>query len=358
VFNLFKRRRNGLLGVDISSSSVKILELEAEGDSYKVSCFGMALFPGEAVVEKDIRDIEAVARTVKEAHALSGSHSHFAAVAVSGSSVITKIIQMDADLLDHEIETQIRAEADRHISYPIEEMNVDFEVLGVNESDPKLVDVLIAAARSENVQAHVEALVQGGLHPKVVSVEIYAIERAYSLIARGLPDQGKGLTAVVVDIGDETSTFCVLSSGRTIYIRDEAFGGYQLTKQVMKHYNMSEQEAEKAKRSNTLPEDYEANILLPFQQDLLQQINRSLEFFSTSEQHRVVDLILLAGGCAKIPGLIEQVAKVTNIKTMLANPIEHLSIAPGIDKESLIAKGPQLLIACGLAMRGFDDVTH
>ncbi|MCD6055852.1 MAG: hypothetical protein K0R12_814 [Gammaproteobacteria bacterium] len=358
MFNLFKSRRNGLLGVDISSSSVKILELEAVGDSYKVSHFGMARFSGEAVVEKDIRDIESVARAVKEAHAQSGSHAHFAAVAVSGSSVITKIIQVDADLSDHEIETQIRAEADRHISYPIEEMNVDFEVLGVSESDPKLVDVLIAAARSENVQAHVEALVQGGLHPKVVSVEIYAIERAYSLIAKGLPEEGKGLTAVVMDIGDETSTICVLSSGRTIYIRDEAFGGLQLTRQIMKHYNMSEQEAEEAKRNNTLPEDYEESLLHPFQQDLLQQVNRSLQFFSTSEQHRSIDLILLGGGCAKIPGFIEQVADLTHIKTMLANPIEHLSIASGINKEALIAKGPQLLIACGLAMRGFDDVTH
>ena len=249
MFKLFKKQKSGLLGIDISSSAVKILELGFAGKQYSVEYFATSQFRSSAVIEKDIRDIDAVAQAIKDAYLNSQSQTRAAAVAVAGSSVITKIIQMDAGLLDHEIEAQIYGEADRYISYPIEEMNVDFEVLGVNESDPNLVDILIAAARTENVDAHIETLHQAGLQPQVVGVEIYAVERAYQLIAKRLPNQGQDLTAAIVDIGDELSTISVLCSGKTIYMRDELFGGQQLTNMIMQHYNLTKHEAEKMKLS-------------------------------------------------------------------------------------------------------------
>lgn len=358
MFNLFKHKKQGLLGVDISSSAVKILELGFDRDDYVVKHFGQAHFRSAAVVEKDIRDIEAVAQAIKKACTDAGSPTRAAAVAVAGSSVITKVIQMDADLLDHEIEAQIYGEADRYISYPIEEMNVDFEVLGVNETDPHLVDILIAAARTENVDAHIAALQRAGLQPRVVGVEIYAIERVYQLLARQLPDQGIGMTTAIIDIGDEMSTISVLSSGHTIYMRDELFGGHQLTNMIMQHYNISELEAEKLKLSGSPPKDYRDTVLVPFQQDLVQQINRGLQFFHTSEQHRAIDTIFVAGGCANIPNLIQQIGETTNTKALLANPLAGLQVGRHVDQEQLTKYGPQLMIACGLAMRAFTDATY
>lgn len=358
MLNLFKQKQRRLLGVDISSSSVKILELSHDGNQYTVEYFGTAQFPSSAVIEKDIRDVDAVAKAIRKAHVNSKSSTRAAAVAVAGSSVITKVIQMDADLLDHEIEAQIYGEADRYISYPIEEMNIDFEVLGVNEFDPHLVDILIAAARTENVNAHISALHQANLQPRIVGIEVYAIERAYQLLSNKPADQNDSATSAIIDIGDEMSTITVLHAGNTIYMRDELFGGHQLTDMIMQHYRLTQSEAEKLKLSNEHPKDYQQAVLLPFKEELLQQIHRGLQFFNTSEQHRSIDAVFIAGGCANIPNIARAVAEKINTRTEIANPILDLPVHPRINKNSLIKYGPQLLIACGLAMRAFTDATY
>ena len=198
---MFGRSPQSLLGIDISSSVVKVLELGLKGGKYSVESYAVEPLPSNAVVESKIENKEDVASAIQRAVKRSGSKVKDAAVAVPANSAITKIISYPASLSDREMEEQILLEAESHIPYPLEEVRLDFEIIGVSESDPEAVDVLLAASRSENVDLRTEVLEMAGLKPKLVDVEAYTVENAFSLIAPQLPLQGQGLTVAVVDIG-------------------------------------------------------------------------------------------------------------------------------------------------------------
>jgi len=197
VFGLPGKKSSAVLGVDVSSSSVKLLELSKHGDRYKVESYAVEPLPANAVVEKNITDVEAVGEVLKRVASKSRTSVKQVAVAVSGSAVITKVIQMDGGLNEFEMEDQIALEADQYIPYPLDEVAIDFEVQGPSESNPDQVDVLLAACRKENVDIREDALEIAGLTTKIVDVEAYALERAYSLIEPQLDSQGE------VDTGDE-----------------------------------------------------------------------------------------------------------------------------------------------------------
>lgn len=180
-----------MVGVDISSSTVKLLDLGKKGDSYCVESYAVESLPPEAMNETEIKDVELVGLAIANAVKRSRTSVKLGAIAVQGSAVITKIIQMSAGLKEHELFTQISLEADRYIPYPLQEVNLDFQVLGPNAKNPGLVDVLLVGTRTENVDSRIEALAIGGLTAKVVDVDAYAIERAFELIKGQLPDEGK-----------------------------------------------------------------------------------------------------------------------------------------------------------------------
>jgi len=199
--NLFGAKKTSLVGIDISSTACKLIELGKVGARYRVESYAVEPLPQDAMADRDIRDPEVIGEALKRVISRSGTNLNHAAVAVSGSSVITKTIQMDKDLSESEMENQIEVEADQYIPYPLEEVALDFQVLGESEKVPDKVDVLLAASRSENVYSRVDALEIAGLTAKVVDVESYAIERSFRLLTNQLPDQGEGLIIAVADIG-------------------------------------------------------------------------------------------------------------------------------------------------------------
>ncbi len=251
MLGLAKNKQTTVLGLDISSTSVKLLELSQSSGQYCVEAYSVASLPPNAVVEKNINDIDGVADAVRQVIHQSKTRQKNVAVAVAGSAVITKMITMDGDLDDDAMEAQIMAEADQYIPYPLDEVAIDFEVQGVSDDDPELVDVLLAACRKENVDLRVDALELAELAPKVVDVEAYDIERAFELIAGGIGcDQGE--TVAIVDIGATMTTLSVLTDGRTIYTREQLFGGKQLTEEIQRRYGMTEEEAGLAKKRRAL----------------------------------------------------------------------------------------------------------
>jgi type IV pilus assembly protein PilM len=285
--------------------------------------------------------------------ARSGSKAKHAAAAVAGSAVITKIIPMPADLDEDDLESQVELEAVNYIPYPIEEVNLDFEVLGPMPGNAEMVQVLLAASRSENVETRASALELGGLTAAVMDVEAFAIENAYGLLSETL-NLSRDSVVAMVDVGATMTTLNILRNGRTLYSREQVFGGKQLTDEVMRRYGLSYEEAGLAKRQGGLPESYEIEVLEPFKEALVQQISRLLQFFYAGSEFNRVDQIVLAGGCASISGVAEMVEEQLGVPTIVANPLAQMTLGPRVQAHALAQDAPALMIAAGLAMRSFD----
>ena len=354
MFGLFGKKSSAVLGVDISSSSVKLLELSKQGDRYKVESYAVEPLPANAVVEKNITDVEAVGEVLKRVASKSRTSVKQVAVAVSGSAVITKVIQMNGGLNEFEMEDQIALEADQYIPYPLDEVAIDFEVQGPSETNPDQVDVLLAACRKENVDIREDALEIASLNTKIVDVEAYALERAYALVESQLDSQGEDLVVAVVDIGATMTTLSVLAEGKTVYTREQIFGGRQLTEEIQRRYGLSVEEAGLAKKQGGLPDDYDSEVLTPFREAVVQQITRALQFFFGASQYNAVDYVVLAGGTASIQGLTEMVEEKTGTPTLVANPFAEMAVGSRVNASALSSDAPSLMIACGLAMRSFD----
>ncbi|WP_278411820.1 pilus assembly protein PilM [Stutzerimonas kunmingensis] len=354
MLGLFTKKANTLLGIDISSTSVKLLELSRSGSRYRVEAYAVEPLPANAVVEKNIAELEGVGQALQRVVAKAKTGCKSAVVAVSGSAVITKIIEMDAGLSDEELENQLKIEADQYIPYPLEEVAIDFEVQGPAPRAPGRAEVLLAACRKENVEIREAALALAGLTAKVVDVEAYALERSYGLLAPQLGAAHGELTVAVVDIGATMTTLSVLHNGRTIYTREQLFGGRQLTEEIQRRYGLSQEEAGLAKKQGGLPDDYDSEVLLPFKEAVVQQVSRSLQFFFAAGQFHDVDCILLAGGTASIPGLDHMIQQKIGTQTLVANPFADMALSSKVNAGALASDAPALMIACGLALRSFD----
>ena len=354
MLGLFNKKTNTLLGIDISSTSVKLLELSRSGTRYRVEAYAVEPLPPNAVVEKNIIEVEGVAQAISRVLAKAKPGTKSAAVAVAGSAVITKTIEMDSSLGDEELETQLKVEADQYIPYPLEEVAIDFEVQGPSARNNDKVEVLVAACRKENVEAREAALGLSGLTAKVVDIEAYALERAYSLVKAQLGKVGKELIVAVVDIGATMTTLSVLRGERTIYTREQLFGGRQLTEEIQRRYGLSVDEAGLAKKQGGLPDDYDVEVLQPFKEAVMQQVSRSLQFFYAAGQYSEVDYILLAGGSASIANLDQLIEQRLGVPTVVANPFADMALSAKVSAGALASDAPALMIACGLAMRSFD----
>ncbi len=350
----FIRKKQPLVGVDISSSAVKLLELSQNNSGYRVEHYAVEPLPPNAIHEKSISDVEAVGKSIQNAVKRSGTKSKLCAMAVAGSSVITKVITMPASLKDDDLEGQIHLEADQYIPFALEEVNLDFNVLGSTEGNPETVDVLLAASRSENVEMRVAAAEYAGLTPKIMDVEAYAVENVFPFLLDHISDGYNGKTIGVVDMGATMTRLDVVADEKMVYTREQPFGGRQLTEEIMRRYRLSYEEAGMAKKGGNLPEDYVPEVLEPFKETTVQQVNRFLQFFYSASQYSAVDHLVLAGGCASIPGIDELIENRLSIPTTIANPFSRMSLASRLDPDTLGNDAPSLLIACGLALRSFQ----
>ena len=352
MLRLYRKPSKGLIGVDISSTSVKVLELSVKNNRYWVESYALVPLPEGSVVEKNILNPEAVGDALERAVNLANVQSTDVALAVPTSMVITKIIEMDADMNDDEREIQIRDDAEQYIPFPLDEASLDFEVLPDRLANPNRVNVLLVATRIENVEARSEALELGGLTPKIADVESFAIENAFKVFSDTLP---MGVNTVgILDIGHTMTTLSVMQNNKVIYTREQVFGGKQLTQEIQNRYGLSFEEAGRAKKSRTLPDDYDIEVLEPFLEAVVQQAARSLQFFFSSSQFNEIDHILLAGGNANIPGLAKLLQQKLGYRVTIANPFLQMGFSPQIDIKKIENDASSLMVACGLSLRIFD----
>ncbi len=355
--DIFKPKAPALFGLDISSSSVKMLEIvDAGKGAYRVERYVIESLPRDAVVDGNISNLEAVAEAVKRGHKKLATRTKHVAMAVPSGAVITKKIIVPAALREEELEVQVETEANQYIPFALDEVNLDFQILGPSASNAEEQEVLIAATRKEKVEDRVAVAESAGLKAIVMDVESYAQMAALSLVVKQLPHGGKDQNIAVVDVGANVTNVNVLRNDQSVYTREQAFGGNQLTQEIMSRYGMSPEEAENAKRSGGLPDDFQAEVQRPFMENVSMEVQRALQFFFTSTSYHQVDHILLAGGSAVISGLDEVVHTRTQVPTVVANPFGAMQTSPRIQIKRLIQDAPSLIVACGLAMRRFDPV--
>ncbi|MFN9029527.1 MAG: pilus assembly protein PilM [Betaproteobacteria bacterium] len=356
LFDLpFSSKTPPLIGLDIGSSSVKLVELsQAAGGALRLERYAIEPLPRGAVVDGNIDKIEVVAEAVKRAWRRAGCKIKNVSMALPASAVITKRIALPANLREEELEMQVESEANQYIPFALDEVSLDFQVLGPIPSAPDDVEVQIAASRKEKVEDRMAVAQAAGLKPVVVDVESYAMRAALERLIGQLPNGGEGLVIAVIYIGASTTSVTVIHDGEAIYEREQSFGGQQLTGDIARSYGIPVEEAELKKRSGDLPANYEGEVLRPFIETAATEITRALQFFFTSTPYTRVDQIMLSGGSAVLTGLPEALMERAQVPTSVVSPFKGMEISAGVRDKQLRLDAPALLTPCGLAMRRFD----
>ena len=355
ALDFFKTKSPSLIGVDIASTSIKLIELSQTGKGmFRLERYAIEPLPKDVVTDGNIANLDQVSDALKRGWKRLGSRNRNIAMSLPAAMVITKKIIVPAGQKEEELELTVEAEANQYIPFALDEVNLDFQILGPAPNNPDEVEVLIAASRKEKVEDRVAIADTAGLKPRVMDVESYATQEVFGLIAPSLPANGRDQNIALVDIGAHVTHFYVLRNNQFLFSRDQAFGGNQLTQDIQRAFNLSPDEAESAKKNQGLPENYDSDVLQPFMETLALEITRALQFFFTSTSHSQVDQVVLAGGCAALPGIDELVAKRAGVATVIANPFAAMQASERIRPRQLAQDAPMLLIATGLALRSFE----
>lgn len=355
IRSLFGTKNPPLIGLDISTSGVKLVELAVAGkNELRLERYGFEALPRGAVVDGNIENIEQVVEVVRRLWKKSGTRAKNVALGMPPASVITKKIVLPAGMSELELELHVESEASQYIPFALDEVSLDFDVIGPSGNSPDDVDVLLAASRKEKVEDRVAVVESAGLKPVVMDIESYAARAALERINTDLPKAGKGQIIALFQIGAQLTHISVVLDGQVIYEREQPFGGNQLTQDIVRTYGLAFEEAEIKKKNGDLPENYEAELLTPFLESAAQEINRAIQFFFTSTPHARIDRLFLSGGCATIPNLADLVASRTKIASAVVNPFAGMKLADGIREKQLRIDAPTYLVACGLALRRFD----
>ena len=352
--SLIGKKSPPLVGLDISTSGVKLVELTEVGkNELRLERFASEPLPRGAVVDGNIENIEQVSEAVRRVWKKSGTRARMVALGMPPASVITKKIILPGGMAEEELEVQVETEASQYIPFALDEVSLDFDVIGVAENSPEDVEVLLAATRKEKVEDRVAAAEGAGLKPTVMDIESYAARAAIDRITAQLPQAGEGQIIALFQIGAQVTHISVLLNGQPIYEREQPFGGNQLTQDIVRAYGLSQEEAEAKKKSGDLPDGYDRELLEPFLESAGLEVTRAIQFFFTSTPYTRIDQIFLAGGCAIIAGLAEAVASRTEISTSVVSPFKGMQLAPSVREKQLRIDAPAYLVACGLALRRF-----
>lgn len=350
-----QRKKTSFIGVDISATAIKMVELSAIGkQQFRLDGYANVTLPKGVISDGNINDLVQVADTMRSAWRLLGSRSRQVVLALPTAAVISKRVIMPAGLREEDLELQVESEANQYIPFPLEEMNLDFQVLGPIGKNTDEVEVLIVAAKKEKIDDRVAVAEEAGLKVSIVDVESYATETAYRQLVKQLPQHNKKTVTMMLDIGAHVTHINVMVGTQSVYAREQAFGGAMLSQEIQRRFGLSPEESEIAKRQGGLPDSYEEEVLQPFLQNLASEAARAISFFTNSTQYNKVDHVLLAGGVSATAGLAALIEQKAGVHTLVANTFQGMTLANKIKASQLETDAPALMIACGLALRGVD----
>jgi type IV pilus assembly protein PilM len=352
---LVSKKNPPMIGLDISTSGVRLVELSDMGrNEFRLERFATEPLPRGAVVDGNIENIDQVAEAIRRVWKKSGTRAKFVALGMPPASVITKKLILPGGLGEDELEIQVESEANQYIPFALDEVSLDFDIVGPAQNAPEDVEVLLAATRKEKVEDRVAVAEAAGLRPTVMDIESYAARSVVDRITSQMREGSQGQAIALFQIGAQVTHVSVMIDGQTIYEREQPFGGTQLTQDIVRTYGLSFEDAEAKKRTGDLPDGYERELLHPFMEAAALEVTRAIQFFFTSTPYTKIDQIFLAGGCAIIPGLAPLVAERTKVSAAVISPFKGMQFAPGVREKQLRAEAPAFLVACGLAMRRFD----
>ena len=354
--SLFSKASPVLLGVDMCTSSVKVVELaRGRKAAIRLERYAIEPLPAGAIVDGNIEQSEAVVEALTRALRRLGSKVKLAALAMPSSAVITKKVTLRAGLSEEDYEFQVESEATQYIQFPIEEVNLDFQIIGPAPGGSDEVEVLVAASRKEKVEDRIAVAELCGLRPVVMDIDTYASREVLDHVATTLPEEGRGQVLALLDIGAVATRVTIFLNGQTIFERTQALGGAQLTVELARLYGFTQEEAEARKKTGDLPENYRTDVLGPFVEEVAADAARAIQLFFSSTPYARVDRIYLAGGACVVPGLVDAIRARTNVPVEILNPFAGMEIAETVREKQLRLDAPALLTACGLAMRSFEE---
>ncbi|WP_432454732.1 MULTISPECIES: type IV pilus assembly protein PilM [unclassified Agarivorans] len=357
ILGIGKKTSAALLGIDFGSATIKGLLLSKSAQGFKVEAVAEVVTPTGALVDNQVVSPEEITASLRELKRKFPSRNRQVATAVAGSHVITKIIYMDNSLSDLELETQVELEAENSIPFPIDEISLDFEVLGSNESDANRNNVLLSAARTEAVSIRAEVLANADFEAKIVDVESHALGRAWHYLLHHQEDEFDDSKIIgLVDIGESTLNFAILNKGEVVYNRAQNFGGAQYTQQIASFYSLSLEEAKEMKISGRLPENYEIDVFAQFVSGVIQNVRRQVSLFLSSSGYKSLDALGVSGGSALSDELVLQMQNDLELPVIKAEPFNHCQFDRSVDPDGLRRDGGKYMVALGLALRGFDNV--
>jgi type IV pilus assembly protein PilM len=354
IKSLFGQGNPPLVGIDISTSSVRLVELAqgAKGE-IRLERYAAEPLPRNAVTDGNIENMEQVVEVVRRVWKKSGTRAKHAALGMPPASVITKKIILPAGLSEDQLEVQVESEASQYIPFALDEVSLDFDVIGPAANSAEDIEVMLAASRREKVEDRVAIAEASGLKATVMDIESYAARAALDRVTAQLPEAGAGQIVALFQIGAQVTHISVMLDGVTVYEREQPFGGNALTQDIVRSYGLAFDEAEARKKTGDLPENYNADLLMPFLESAALEVTRAIQFFYTSTPYTRVDQLFLAGGCALIPGLLELVASRTKISSAVISPFKGMQLGPAVRESQLRLDAPAYLVACGLALRRF-----
>jgi len=354
--SLFGQSNPPLVGIDISTSCVRLVELADAGKGeLRLERYAAEPLARGTVVDGNIENIEAVSEAVLRVWKKSGTRIKHVALGMPPAAVITRKIVLPAGLAEDQLEVQVESEASQYIPFALDEVSLDFDVIGAAPNSPEDMEVMLAAARREKVEDRVAIAEAAGLTATVMDIESYAARAAAqrALGEVGGEQAGEGQILALFQIGAQATHISVLQNGEAIYEREQPFGGTQLTQDIVRAYGLSFEEAETRKKAGDLPDNYAGELLAPFLENAALEVTRAIQFFFTSTPFTRIDQIYLAGGCALVPGLLDTIASRTRIPSAVISPFKGMQLAPSVREQQLRNEAPAYLVACGLALRRF-----
>ncbi|MBT5032615.1 MAG: type IV pilus assembly protein PilM [Proteobacteria bacterium] len=348
ITSLFRKVKGPVLGVDIGTSAIKIVELApSSGGSIKLTRWAIHSLPAGVITENTISNVDAVIDVFVSAVERESINAKRAVVAVSASHAVSSNITLPKHLSDDEMESLVELEASQFVPYPLEDVNLDFQVLGASGLNPEDNEVLAVACRREIIEDCVAVIEAAELEVQIVDIDTYALER---VVAHACPSIG---LVAVVDIGHASTHLGVFDGDQTLYSRYQAFGGKQLVDLVVQSFGVSDEEAKGLIGSENPPDGYQKDVLPQFVQMAAKEIARALQFFFSSGATSSVDRIIVTGGISQIPGLLKGVANEVGVSTIVLDPFAN--IQHSFNSHHFVQNSGSLTVACGLALRGIYD---
>lgn len=349
-----KNKSQPLVGIDISSTAVKVVQIGSTGDRYRIEHYAIEPIQPGWVDDKVIAEPEQVASVIEKALKSARIKTRSAVVAVAGTGVITKIIQVPGVLgmPEHELQDQVELEAANHIPFPVEEVRMDFHVIGQSQTEGVL-NVLLVAVRNDTANVVQETAEMAGLTVEVMDVKSLALETAYNVVAEELKIPEDDLVAMF-DIGASVITLNVMHQGNSIFQRQQPFDTKALETELRRQMGYSQEDALAQLRSAEFPAGFEESVLDPFRDSLVQSLGRLLQYFYSATEFNAIHKILLSGGGASTHGLPEALDERLGIPSSVANPLASMALGSGVKGQDLATDAPSLFLATGLALRKFD----